>query len=252
MAEAVRIELLEEHLVEPGHIEFLEETATIDVRIDSLADLLHLVVDDGRIGAGDELYECDGGAEMVVRVGKRAAVHFRVFFTTPDVGVLEQCAVQVLQNARHGALCLVDGNRLPDFQVARPGKALGDDDIGHIVEGFRPSLHETVVGEHLEKIAADRSGTVYIELFIPDLHPQHHIAGIAHRQLRFRHLLHHGIRETIGQPREIRQSEVVDMRPVRILLRHRPLLPGITADQDHKRQAHRQPHRLDGGVKFIA
>ena len=61
-----------------------------------------------------------------------------------------------------------------------------------------------------------------------------------------------GIRETVCQRRESRCSRHIDSFPVRILPRHGILLPNITADDDHKRQAYGQPHRLDGGVEFIA
>ena len=42
--------------------------------------------------------------------------------------------------------------------------------------------------------------------------------------------------------------ESIDVLVVRNISRHLPLLPDIVSREQHERQAHNQPHRLDGGV----
>ena len=58
--------------------------------------------------------------------------------------------------------------------------------------------------------------------------------------------------KSVSQSRIVRQIKRIDIFSVRILPRHRPLLPGVAAYKDYKSQAHNQSHRLDGGVELVA
>ena len=52
----------------------------------------------------------------------------------------------------------------------------------------------------------------------------------------------------IGQPQELVASQHERPLPLRRLVRHLVLLHHIRANQDHKCETYRQPHRLDDGV----
>ncbi len=108
-----------------------------------------------------------------------------------------------------------------------------------------------ILREHLEEVGIGLHAGALEELVtLTDKRlPQHGGTG-CRLNLRDIHLQFFFV--PIGQPQELIGSQHKCALPLRRLVRHLILLHHVGADQDHKRQAHGQPHRLDGGVQFVA
>ena len=108
-----------------------------------------------------------------------------------------------------------------------------------------------VFREHLEEVGIGLHSGALEELVIlaNERLPQHGHMG-CRVDLRDIHLQLFFI--PIGQPQELVATQHKRALPLRRLVRHLILLYHIGADKDDKGQAHGEPHRLDGGVEFVA
>ena len=108
-----------------------------------------------------------------------------------------------------------------------------------------------VLREHLEEIGIGLHTGALEQLiaFADKRLPQHGHAG-RRMDLRDVHLQFFFV--PIGQPQEFIGAQHEGALPLRRLMRHFILLHHVAANQNHKRQAHGESHRLNGSVEFIA
>ena len=172
-----------------------------------------------------------------------------------DVVGHEKGAVKVSKNAFDGAVGVVHFDDLPNEVITihsnLPRQGFADEDVVLAHEALQASFHQTIFREHLEEVGIGlHTGALEQLVAFPDEWlPQHGGAGCS-LNLRDVHLQLFLI--PIGQAQELVSSQHEGALPLRRLVSHLILLHHIAANQDHKSQAHGEPHRLDGSVEFIA
>ena len=167
--------------------------------------------------------------------------------------ILHDCSARILKDSTD---CIIrpffrtptfsQGQDVSKRKILLAGKGLGNDDICIRRNSVRTAFQKVITRYQVEKRAIHSCAPKDFVIPISGSYRAH-----SGHCLYFRNLSYH-VRKPIGKPWITRQSRQVDQFPVRILPCHCPLLPDVTADQDHEREAHRQPHRLDGGVELVA
>ena len=168
-----------------------------------------------------------------------------------DVRRHEKGLVKIGVDALDGAIFFVHLDRLADLPVHLAGEGLTDQDIVLAHKVIEASFQKVILREHPEEtgIGLDSRDLEHILPVLDDRLPEkRHVGGGLH--LRDVHLQFFLV--PIGQPKELVGSQHERALPPRRLMRHLVLLNHVRADQDDKRQAHRQSHRLDGGVQLVA
>ena len=130
-------------------------------------------------------------------------------------------------------------------------KLLADNHVAGIGQDLWTAFHEFQIGKKLEELPVCRNnlGLYHPFFWKHEIIYQRQPA----RHLHLRSSLFDGIREGVGKSQLVRMAVLhhrkgIDVPPVRVLILDLILLHHVTADDNHKRQTHRQPHRLDGGV----
>ena len=216
----------------------VEEVPAIHVRIDPFAEVFQLVVEHLAVRAGAHFQENGLAAEIVERLP--AVLHTlqrqKHFIRTEDR------PARVLEDSPNRVVLLFQRQPVSERKVVPACETRRHEDIRRREHGVRVARHEAEAREHLEEVPVHAAAVQHIV---------HAVSGRAEAQrghgLDLRDLRHH-IREAVGQARAVRQPRDIDPLPVRVLQGHGVLLPHEAADQDHKRQAHHQPNKLDGGV----
>ena len=155
------------------------------------------------------------------------------------------------QNAFDGSLRLVDVDDSPNEVITIHGKfprqGLTDKDIVLPNKAIGAPFDYPILWEHLEEVGIGLHTGALEQLiaFADERLPQHGNMG---RCLDLRDVHLQLLLVPIGQAQKLVGSQYKRALPRRRLVRHLVLLHHIAANQDHKRQAHGQAHRLDGGV----
>ena len=179
-----------------------------------------------------------------------------VLYAGDDVNVAEDRIGGLLDDGRDGQFTVDDAadGLLHPAQAVRKGAA--DDSIGIIHEHLWAAVVklgredvEEIPAHHARldvKLLSAHFGHIFIVL---SRLPEHR--GLLH----FRDTLLGLIGEAPGlsdaRARASRPVEGIDVLVVRDISRHQPLLPHKVPGEQHERQTHGQPHRLDGGVQFV-
>ena len=129
----------------------------------------------------------------------------------------------------------LSGQRFTNENIVLPYKIINTSFYQMV---FREYLEEVGIGFHtcaLEQLV----------IFADERLPQHSGSG---RCLHIRDIHLQFLLVPVSQPQELLGSQHKRSLPLRRLVCHFLLLYHIGANQNHERQAHGQPHRLDGGV----
>ena len=168
-----------------------------------------------------------------------------------DVVGHEEGAVKVGKNPFDDAIGLVHVDNFPNEVIAIHGKfprqRFIDEDVLLPDKIFRTSFYQMILREHLEEVGIGlHAGALEQLVTLADERlPQHGGTGC---RLNLRDVHYHLLLIPIGEAQELIGSQHKCALPLRRLVRHLILLHHVAAYQDHKRQTHGQPHRLDSGV----
>ena len=164
-----------------------------------------------------------------------------------DVRRHEESAVEIGINALDGTVHFVHLDGLADLCIYLPSQGCADEDILLAHEVFQASLQEVILRENLEEvgIGLDSGRLDGLLPYLNDRLPQQRGTG---RRLDLRNVHLQLLLVPIGQAQKLVASQHERPLPLRRLMRHLVLLYHIRANQDHKRETYRQPHRLDDGV----
>ena len=135
-----------------------------------------------------------------------------------------------------------------DGQLLR--QRLAQDDGILLPESIGRSLPPLIVREQVEKLRIHFQAIAYrADMFLTsELNDRSDRQGQARGRLHFGNGHFNFLLVPIPQADKIIGAEGINPRPIGILARHLVLLHHVTADEDHERQAHGQPNRLDDGV----
>ena len=130
-------------------------------------------------------------------------------------------------------------------------KLLADNHIAGIGQDVRPAIYKFQIREQFKEMPVCRNNLGLQNPLIRKGQIIHQRQSACH--LHFRSRRFDGIRESVSESQLVRMAVLhhrksIDVPPVRILVLDLELLYHIRADDNHERQAHRQPHRLYGGV----
>ena len=164
-----------------------------------------------------------------------------------DVRRHEESAAEIGINALDGSVLFVHLDGLADLCIYLPSQGCADEDILLAHEVFRASLQEVILRENLEEVGIGLDSGCLDGLlpYLNDRLPQQRSTG---RRLNLRDIHLQLLLVPIGQAQELVTPQHERPLPLRRLMRHLVLLHHIRANQDHKCETYRQPHRLDDGV----